>query len=353
MAYTRLPVKPRLYAKTYEDIHVVNVEKDKGLRRAASSEPLLVNLQSFTPLTSSDESQKSLPESCLQSVQAYIDQAKDLWCCFSNTFVNKQNKLLFPRNEKNEFSYEKPSKETLCQNISSSLSGDLSSSIKTAPIGFSFSPAGLLLPYHLGVIHCLIYFGILNDHVPLAGASAGAIAVSAVACSVQVRDVLEALLRAQSNLRATGAARKLHMSLEDQLNATLPENAHLKINSRPAPVTIAYATVWPYVKGHFPCHFESFKDLKECIIASCNIPFYFSRWPTVNCRGTFCLIFSLLQCDPVYRTRRSRRVLRFHPKFRLRQNWCCTRRICYTFFDCFYASSRFSRRLHFPRYPAI
>jgi len=39
--------------------------------------------------------------------------------------------------------------------------------------GFSFSPGGLLFPYHLGVITSLEYHGKLDDTVHLAGASAG------------------------------------------------------------------------------------------------------------------------------------------------------------------------------------
>lgn len=41
--------------------------------------------------------------------------------------------------------------------------------------GFSFSPGGLLFPYHLGVITSLEHHGRLTDQVHLAGASAGAI----------------------------------------------------------------------------------------------------------------------------------------------------------------------------------
>ena len=45
-------------------------------------------------------------------------------------------------------------------------------------IGFSFSPGGLLFPYHLGVIESLSTNGHLTPHSPIAGSSAGAIAVA-------------------------------------------------------------------------------------------------------------------------------------------------------------------------------
>jgi hypothetical protein len=40
-------------------------------------------------------------------------------------------------------------------------------------IGFSLSPGGLLLPYHLGVLDALQYHSFLDDTTPIAGSSAG------------------------------------------------------------------------------------------------------------------------------------------------------------------------------------
>lgn len=45
-----------------------------------------------------------------------------------------------------------------------------------AALGFSFSPAGLLFPYHLGVATRLREAGIIRPRTPLAGSSAGALA---------------------------------------------------------------------------------------------------------------------------------------------------------------------------------
>ncbi|KAL4580947.1 hypothetical protein LXL04_017153, partial [Taraxacum kok-saghyz] len=47
--------------------------------------------------------------------------------------------------------------------------------------GFSFSAAGLLFPYHLGVAKFLIEKGYIKDTTPLAGSSAGAIVCAVVA----------------------------------------------------------------------------------------------------------------------------------------------------------------------------
>lgn len=153
------------------------------------------------------------------------------------------------------------------------------------PLGFSFSPAGLLLPYHLGVADCLEYFGMLTPSTPLAGASAGALAVACSACGVSAWHALRVLLRVENLIRQTGAARQLHTVLASELDNLLPPDVHTRLNTRPGRVTIAYTHVWPFFKGQFVSHFHSCSDVKECLVASCNIPFYFSNWPTVTCRG--------------------------------------------------------------------
>ncbi|KAJ0781097.1 putative patatin-like phospholipase domain-containing protein [Helianthus annuus] len=52
--------------------------------------------------------------------------------------------------------------------------------VVTTP-GFSFSAAGLLFPYHLGVAKLLIEKGYIKETTPLAGSSAGAIVCAVVA----------------------------------------------------------------------------------------------------------------------------------------------------------------------------
>lgn len=52
-------------------------------------------------------------------------------------------------------------------------------------IGFSFSPGGLLLPYHMGVADCLIHEKYLDPSESLlAGSSAGSIATMAIGCGL-------------------------------------------------------------------------------------------------------------------------------------------------------------------------
>lgn len=59
------------------------------------------------------------------------------------------------------------------------LSHDVASSVNylpptlTSKVGISFTPGGLLFPYHLGVAKCLAKNGLLATDTSLAGASAG------------------------------------------------------------------------------------------------------------------------------------------------------------------------------------
>jgi hypothetical protein len=111
------------------------------------------------------------------------------------------------------------------------------------PLGFSFSPAGWLLPYHLGVLDCLNYFNILTPNVPLAGASAGAIAIACAATNISIKDSMRLIYNAHLLTQNNQQSRTLHVILEENLTNVLPKDAHLLINSRPSPVTIGYATV--------------------------------------------------------------------------------------------------------------
>jgi len=157
------------------------------------------------------------------------------------------------------------------------------------PFGFSLSPAGLLLPYHLGVLHCLLHLGFVDEQTPLAGASAGALAAATAACGVSMKVAMQATHRLSADARERGTARRLHMLLEQELSNLIPEDAHLIINSRPAKLTIAHTQLFPVLRGQFTSEFHTRQDVIDNLLASCNIPFFFSSWPTVTCRGRPCV----------------------------------------------------------------
>ncbi|KAF8820828.1 phospholipase, patatin family protein [Cardiosporidium cionae] len=87
---------------------------------------------------------------------------------------------------------------------------------------------------------------------------------------------------------SSGTAGRLHEFLRDALHQLLPDDAHDKINKRPGKVTVAVTQVFP-LQGHFISNFKSKEDIIECVLASCNIPFYFSTWPLLRCRGKHCV----------------------------------------------------------------
>jgi hypothetical protein len=154
-------------------------------------------------------------------------------------------------------------------------------------LGFSFSPGGLLLPYHLGVMSTLVDSGHVTARTPLAGSSAGAIAVAAFAAGVpieatfEVREAVKRLaidlfvyvfdslvkrvlgclcaswfffgglaataqgcLRVAARCRAKGGARgRLLDELCAELDLLLPDDAHDALARRPAPAILAYRQV--------------------------------------------------------------------------------------------------------------
>ncbi|KAJ0010834.1 hypothetical protein Pint_33322 [Pistacia integerrima] len=80
--------------------------------------------------------------------------------------------------------------------------------IVTSP-GFSFSAAGLLFPYHLGVAQFLIEKGYIKETTPLAGSSAGAIVCAVIASGASMQEALNATKILAEDCRARGTAFRL------------------------------------------------------------------------------------------------------------------------------------------------
>eukprot|EP01126_Amoeba_proteus_P009034 TRINITY_DN13437_c0_g5_i1.p1 TRINITY_DN13437_c0_g5~~TRINITY_DN13437_c0_g5_i1.p1 ORF type:complete len:354 (+),score=49.71 TRINITY_DN13437_c0_g5_i1:158-1219(+) len=195
--------------------------------------------------------------------------------------------------------------------------------------GISFSPAGLLTPFHLGASLRLQQLRLLDLNTAISGSSGGAIAAVISALNVhscagtgghQILQVLsqkahtvlgewgEPTLRVIGPLRNTddyakfialsgclfvarecrdkGARGTMRTALDTVLDCFLPDNIHEILNNRPAPVTVSYTVVRGLMtkdqdrKGFFvPQLVQQFKsktDVMDCVRASCNIPFYFN-----------------------------------------------------------------------------
>mmetsp|Transcript_26741 Transcript_26741/g.59823 ORF Transcript_26741/g.59823 Transcript_26741/m.59823 type:complete len:252 (-) Transcript_26741:723-1478(-) len=152
-------------------------------------------------------------------------------------------------------------------------------------IGFSLSPGGLLLPYHLGVLSGLAGTGQLTPATHLAGSSAGAIAAASWAAGVNPLDALSGCQRVAARCRARGGARgHLLRELAAELDELLPEDAHQTIARRPGRTTLAYRQVFPPMNV-LADEFESAEDLKRVIKASSMVPFFSTPWPVTFCRG--------------------------------------------------------------------
>eukprot|EP00592_Proboscia_alata_P016825 CAMPEP_0194398970 /NCGR_PEP_ID=MMETSP0174-20130528/126402_1 /TAXON_ID=216777 /ORGANISM="Proboscia alata, Strain PI-D3" /LENGTH=262 /DNA_ID=CAMNT_0039195329 /DNA_START=20 /DNA_END=808 /DNA_ORIENTATION=+ len=158
-------------------------------------------------------------------------------------------------------------------------------------IGFSLSPGGLLLPWHMGVLSSLEEQGYLTSATPLAGSSAGAIAVAAHAAGVSPWDTVEATIRLNGALCGgaaddTGgggvAARgRLLPLLRTELEDMLPENVHELYNEREGTVGIAYREVFPVPKNVLRTAYDSKDDCIEAVCNSSMFPFFSTDWPCV------------------------------------------------------------------------
>ena len=149
-------------------------------------------------------------------------------------------------------------------------------------IGFSFSPGGLLFPYHLGVIESLSRNGHLTPSSPIAGSSAGAIAVASYAANVRTVDALEGCVRMSEACEVMGGARgRLMPLLEQELDLLLPQDAHTIVNERSGMTGLAYKEIFPSSKNVLATRFNSRDNLKEAICNSSMFPFFTSPWPCV------------------------------------------------------------------------
>jgi hypothetical protein len=154
-------------------------------------------------------------------------------------------------------------------------------------LGVSFSPAGLLTPYHLGASFELKRLGLISESTSVSGASGGALAAVTTALNIGHIDGLDACEYIAERCRAEGTRYTLKVALNKVLEDIIPIDSHTSLNNRDAKCSLAYTEVFPKQYGHVIDSFTSKDDLIEVLRASCNIPFYFNgNWPCVKVRGT-------------------------------------------------------------------
>lgn len=175
-------------------------------------------------------------------------------------------------------------------------------------IGFSFSPGGLLLPYHMGVADCLIRENYIDpSETLLAGSSAGSIATAAIGCGLDPIRGLEGTISISENCRESGrqARGNLLPLLEEQMESLMGEEAFEFLMARRSNgnaiesdktgtgIALAYREIFPRPTSHFQTKFENREDLFRAVGYSCMFPFFTTNFPC------------LLDMDPVTNTRRN------------------------------------------------
>ncbi|KAL0796204.1 hypothetical protein Bca101_067581 [Brassica carinata] len=159
------------------------------------------------------------------------------------------------------------------------------SRVITSP-GFSFSAAGLLFPYHLGVAQLLIEKGYITDTTPLAGASAGAIVCATITSGASMQEALEATKVLAHDCRRNGTAFRLGAVLRDSMEKLLPDDIHIRSNGR---VRVAITQVSWKPRGLLVDQFDSKSDLIDAVIASAFVPGYLAPMPATMFRNRVCV----------------------------------------------------------------
>mmetsp|Transcript_21269 Transcript_21269/g.43601 ORF Transcript_21269/g.43601 Transcript_21269/m.43601 type:complete len:356 (-) Transcript_21269:1916-2983(-) len=147
-------------------------------------------------------------------------------------------------------------------------------------IGYSLSPGGLLLPYHLGVLQSLSTNNYVTPDTPLAGSSAGSIAVCSHAVGIPSTEALEGTIRISDRCLEQGGARgRLLPLLRKELDDMLPDDAHEIINARPGLIGLAHRELWPVNRPVLATQFETRECLMDAVMDSSTFPFFSTNWP--------------------------------------------------------------------------
>ncbi|XP_002273436.3 uncharacterized protein LOC100249796 [Vitis vinifera] len=157
--------------------------------------------------------------------------------------------------------------------------------VVTSP-GFSFSAAGLLFPYHLGVAKFLIEKGYIKETTPLAGSSAGAIVCAVIASGASMEEALRATKILADNCREKGTAFRLGAVLRDVLDKFLPDDVHIRSNGR---VRVAVTQILWRPRGLLVDQFDSKEDLINAVFTSSFIPGYLAPRPATLFRNRLCI----------------------------------------------------------------
>ena len=142
-----------------------------------------------------------------------------------------------------------------------------SSTLKKS-IGVSFSPAGLLTPFHVGVSQYLSEIGVINQNTQLSGSSGGALAAACTGLGIHSHETLQATCNVAKRCRDLGNFATLRGALDEALDDILPEDSHKRLNNRLGEVCIAYRQCYPQWKPQLVSSFEDREDLIQVLRVS-------------------------------------------------------------------------------------
>lgn len=153
-------------------------------------------------------------------------------------------------------------------------------------VGFSYSVAGLLFPYHAGVTHKLKETNNFLPSTPINGASGGALAAAcACASTISTDEALASSLRIATRCTKEGSFLNLERILRDELATMCTEEMVESMNKRPGPVDFLWTSAPSLKPQRSGPPFDSSRDLIDVLTASSHIPLYSSLNPITSVRG--------------------------------------------------------------------
>jgi hypothetical protein len=175
-----------------------------------------------------------------------------------------------------------PATSSTANGLQSTAKGTDPDDVDAGTLGFSFSPGGLLFPYHLGVLSILVEHGYVTDKTPLVGSSAGAIAIAAYGAGISFKEALQCCTRITQKCHETengGARGRLLKFLEDEMWYVMPESVHETLNERPGMIGLAYREIFPRNRAVLQSHFDNKEDVVEAVCNSSMFPFFTTNKP--------------------------------------------------------------------------
>ena len=139
-----------------------------------------------------------------------------------------------------------------------------------------------MLPYHLGVLDSLKYNRFLDESTPIAGASAGAIAVATHACSLNSKLILDDTIAISDTCRELGRARgNLLPLLREKLEHHVDEDRFQNFLDRTGEAVVSHYELLPSFGPVHELEFEQKEDFINAVCHSSAFPFFSMNGPVI------------------------------------------------------------------------